>query len=86
MNDLSLLLGIVLGMMSLFTGVFGAIAWYRANVRKAYAAERDFNHLKNNYRQLAESMNNLYRFSDDAKDEVMRELTYIRAAIEKPEN
>ncbi|MEL6402097.1 MAG: hypothetical protein AAFR26_23945 [Cyanobacteria bacterium J06626_4] len=86
MNDLSLLLGIVLGMMSLFTGVFGAIAWYRSNVRKAYAAERDFNHLKNNYRQLAESVNNLYRFSDDAKDEVMRELTYIRAAIEKPES
>ena len=83
MNDLSLLLGIVLGMMSLFTGVFGAIAWYRANVRKAYAAERDFNHLKNNYAQLAASMNNLYQFSDDAKDEVMRELTYIRAAVDK---
>ena len=45
--------------MSLFTGIFGAIAWYRAGVRKAYAAERDFNHLKNNYRQLAQSMNNL---------------------------
>ncbi|MGD1927881.1 MAG: hypothetical protein ACFB12_03140 [Leptolyngbyaceae cyanobacterium] len=58
---------------------------YRVNVRKAYAAERDFNHLKNNYRQLAESMNNLYRFSDEAKDEIMRELILLRAAIEKPE-
>ena len=86
MNELSLVLGIVLGAMSLFTGVFGAIAWYRAGVRKAYAAERDFNHLKNNYRQLAESMNNLYRFSDEAKDEVMRELILLRAAIEKPES
>lgn len=44
------LAGFVLG---LFTSLAGALAWYATSVRKRYAAERDFQHLKRNYEQLA---------------------------------
>jgi hypothetical protein len=49
-GDILALLGFLLGVI---TSVVGWLAWYGSSVRKRYAAERDFQHLKRNYEQLA---------------------------------
>lgn len=39
--------------ISLISFVSGGIAWYSSAVRKSYAAERDFQHLRRNQEQLS---------------------------------
>lgn len=75
-------LEIALVVISLFTGICGAFTWYRSSVIKGYAAQRDFQHLKRNYEQLASSTSDLYKFADDAKDQILRELTLIRSKLD----
>ena len=88
LDILAVTVGIVVSLMSLFTGVMGAIAWSRAKTRKEYAAERDFNHLKNNYKQLAQNVEELWRLMDnqfrdqekrlsDGQDQILRELAKL---------
>ncbi len=66
-----------------------AIAWSRAKTRKEYAAERDFNHLKNNYKQLAQNVEELWRLMDNQfrehqeklsgqHEEILRELVKLQ--------
>lgn len=50
MQNYLALAGFLLGLL---TSILGALAWYGSSVQKKYAAERDFQHLKNNYAQLA---------------------------------
>jgi nitrogen fixation protein FixH len=52
LNDFVAISGFILG---LITALAGWLAWYGTAVRKRYAAERDFNHLRRNYEQLAEN-------------------------------
>ena len=66
MNAVAVILGILVSGLSLVTGLIGAIAWYSSKVKKEYAAQRDFNHLKNNYQQLAINVENLWRLMDDS--------------------
>jgi hypothetical protein len=54
MNWVNSWLSIVLGVLSICTFVGGTIAWYAGSVRKGYAAQRDFEHLKNNYKQMSQ--------------------------------
>ena len=65
LDILAVVIGIVVSIASLFTGVMGAIAWYGAKTRKQYAAERDFGHLKRNYEQLAQNVEELWRLMDN---------------------
>ena len=65
MTNIAVLLGVLVSACSLITGVVGAIAWHSSKVKKEYAAQRDFNHLKNNYRQLAENIEQLWRLMDN---------------------
>lgn len=82
MDSLDEILEMGLVIISLFTGVSGAFVWYRSSIIKGYAAQRDFEHLKRNYQQLAASTDNLYRFADDTKDELLRELALIRSKLD----
>lgn len=80
-DNLSLILGIVLSLLSLFTGFAGALAWYSSRVKKQYAAERDFGHLKRNYEQLSQNLKELWRQNDERFDAVDRGLDRICAQI-----
>lgn len=46
-------LALALGLVST---VAGGLAWYASMVRKSYAAEREFNHIKNAIAQLSENI------------------------------
>lgn len=39
--------------ISLVTFIAGGVAWFSSAIRKGYAAERDFQHLKRNQEQLS---------------------------------
>ncbi|NEP19609.1 MAG: hypothetical protein F6J97_22415 [Leptolyngbya sp. SIO4C1] len=71
---ISLLVGLV-------TSVGGGIAWWRAIVRKQYAAERDFGHLKRNYQQLAQNVNAMYKESDQRFDRLDLELVELKGLL-----
>ncbi len=73
------LLSLCLGLIgSLASGVF----WYRGSVRKEYAAQRDFNHLKNNYHQLAETLADFVEQNDTRFDRVDLALVRMDAKLD----
>lgn len=76
-ESLAVTLGIATAALSLFTGIVGAIAWNNSRVKKSYAAERDFNHLKRNYEQMTENLKELWRQNDERFDFVDRSLDRI---------
>jgi hypothetical protein len=47
------LIGSILGLISL---VAGGVMWFTSAIRKQYAAEREFNHLKRNLEQLGQNL------------------------------
>lgn len=67
-------LALILGLLSTFGG---AIAVYRSNVKKSYAAERDFAHLRKNYEQLSSAVGEL----DDRLGSICHELIEIKSAL-----
>ncbi len=66
---------VIMGVIS-FVG--GAVAWYSAAVKKRYASERDFNHLKRNYESLSTNIASL----SDLLDQRLDNITLIMAKIE----
>ena len=48
------LLQFVVLCISVGTTIFVTVSWYSSVIRKQYAAQRDFDHLKRNYQQLSE--------------------------------
>ena len=67
------ILGALLGLMgSIATGV----TWYRSAIRKEYAAQRDFNHLKNNYESLSLVVSNIIKEHDERFDKI--DLSLVR--------
>jgi dGTP triphosphohydrolase len=79
-------------LLGLGTTVNAAIIWYSNSVKKRYAAERDFEHMKNNYKQLAanqhlileeidETKDTILKEFDDVKDSVLKELVEIKALL-----
>lgn len=69
---LSLLLGAA-------TTLSGIIFWYRNAVRKTYAAERDFNHLKRNQEQILNNLEYLLKEQDRRFDTIDKEIIEIKA-------
>ena len=69
--DITLIMGV-----ASFAG--GLISLYGAVVRKRYAAERDFSHLKRNYESLSANVASLSRFQDERFDDLDKALIEIR--------
>lgn len=65
--------------------VGGNITWsllfFANSIKRRYAAERDFNHLKNNQQQIADSIAICLKDQDDRFDRVDRDLLEIKAYI-----
>lgn len=45
--------------LGIFGFCFGCLAWYAGSVRKAYAAERDFNQLQITHEEIKQSLKSL---------------------------
>lgn len=67
LNDFIAIGGFILGIITAFAGW---LAWYGSSVKKRYAAERDFAHLKRNYEQLAENQKEMIRLLDDLTGDI----------------
>lgn len=76
MNALNMQTSIALGafLLALFTNIFGVVVWYAvwyANAeKKKYAAERDFNHLKNNQKDISNGIAEIAKDFDIRFDEL----------------
>lgn len=64
--------------VSLLTFAGGVIAWYSASVQKRYASQRDFEHLKRNYEQLASNQNEIVKDLDKGFDSLILELKEVK--------
>jgi predicted lipoprotein len=51
-----------------------ALLFFANSIKRRYAAERDFNHLKNNQRQIADSIAISLKDSDERFDRIDRDL------------
>lgn len=89
LQHIAILFGVLVSACSLITGIVGAIAWYSSKVKKEYAAERDFKHLKRNYEQLVINIEQLWRLMDnqfkeqeerlsDQHNQILRELAELK--------
>lgn len=61
-------------LLSLGSVVAGFLLWYSASVTKAYAAKRDFEHLKRHYEQLAVNQAQILTEIDRLQDSVNLDL------------
>ena len=68
--------------MGVTGAVGGAIAWYGASVKKSYASERDFGHLKNSYDNLASNVVQLDRMIDQRFDAIQRENVEMKTLLQ----
>lgn len=77
MTEITQILGILVAILSAISLLGGIFAYQRASTRKAYAAERDFNHLKRNFDQLTINTEQLWRRVDETHEKEMLELIRI---------
>ncbi|BAZ29957.1 hypothetical protein NIES4074_24050 [Cylindrospermum sp. NIES-4074] len=72
-------------MLTVITNVVWIAAWYVGNQKstevKKYAAERDFNHLKNNQLQISESINHLMDEVKNDFDSLQRDILEIKITL-----
>jgi hypothetical protein len=68
-NDFVAIAGFLLGIITAFGGW---LAWYASSVKKAYAAERDFNHLRRNYEQMVENQTEMLKMLEELVDKHQR--------------
>lgn len=69
------LASMVLGIISTAGGFF---LYYSGSVRKRYAAERDFQHLKRNQEQIVQLLNLLHDDISDLQNEMIRLTEQVR--------
>lgn len=74
MERVALIIGVVVSIISILTFFGGVFAYIRSSGRKAYAAERDFIHLKNSIAQLSKNVEELWRQNDSRLDHVDQRL------------
>ena len=58
------------------------VLWYRSVVRKSYAAERDFRHLKRSYESLSQNVSFSTKLVDEKLDGVMAEIIRLQGQLE----
>ena len=68
--------------MGLISFVGGFATWSAAAVKKQYAAERDFGHLKKSYDTLAVNITHLDRLLDQRLDELQRENLELKTLLQ----
>lgn len=73
MNSSTIIALAGLALAALTTGA-GLFQYILSSQKKSYAAERDFNHLKRNYEQLAENQQLLLREFEERSTELRQEL------------
>lgn len=59
-----------------------AMMWYRTKVEKTYAAQRDFNHLRNSINGLSTSIDKLIDEQDEAINDLKREISSLNTKLE----
>lgn len=74
-------LEIVGAVIAVLTFLGGILAWWSANVEKQYAAKRDFEHLKRNYEQIAQTLKVIHEDMDDRFDFMERESADVRQKL-----
>ena len=74
-KDAATLISLLLGLTSLTTGI---ILWIRSASIKRYAAERDFQHLQNNYASLCQH----YQFIESELEEIRAILIEIKVVMQ----
>lgn len=84
MNQIVLILGIVVSLISVMTFIGGIFAYQRSSARKEYASERDFGHLKNSMAQSSKNIEELWRQNDNRFDHVDQRLTEIAIRMNIP--
>jgi len=74
-----------MALLGAFLGLIGSISagffWYKAKIEKEYASQRDWNHLKNNYAQMVENIQELTEEHDQRFDRLDLTLTEMKAAL-----
>ncbi|MEL6260459.1 MAG: hypothetical protein AAFR12_05270 [Cyanobacteria bacterium J06626_6] len=68
--------------MGLLSFVGGLAAWYKAEVKRRYGAERDANHLKTAYEALAANVAHLDKMLDQRLDAVQREHMELKSLLQ----
>ncbi len=66
---------------SITTFVGGCVMWFQGAVKKNYAAQRDFDHLKNSYHQLASNQQAILKELDGRFDQTVLELKEIKGFL-----
>lgn len=66
--------GVLGSIFGVVTSVIGLIALYRGSIRKGYAAERDFNHLKEDLKSLSVNLNFLLKEQERGIESLAKDL------------
>lgn len=77
--DVASIAGLAMGLLSFLSG---GVLWYKGSVEKRYAAQRDFGHLKNNYRQMSEAIATQAKDVDSRFDSLDDQLKEIKMMIQ----
>lgn len=64
--------------LACFTTLIGAILWYAQSEKKKYASERDFQHIRNNQKNISDSIALLTKDIEDKLDEISRDILEIK--------
>ena len=73
------LLPLVATTLGVVSSIGGFLLYYNGSVRKRYASERDFEHLKRNQEQISRLIMEL----DDSLDDIRTELARIGSRLDK---
>lgn len=68
--------------MGCISFVGAAATWYGAAVKKSYASERDFGHLRQSYASLSENVGHLDRMLDTRMDAIVGEQMKTTATLQ----
>lgn len=71
-------ISLVLG-LSTFTA--GCIAYWRGSVEKAFAAQRDFQHLKRNQEQIVMALQDIAKEQDEKLNDLTLEMVRLNALL-----
>lgn len=68
-------------LIGILTFIGGIVAWYRGAVQKAYASQRDWEHVKNNQRELVQNLNFLFKELDSRLDRIDSQNTELKGML-----
>ena len=74
MNAVALWVGLLGSVFGIITALTGFFLWYGSGVRKRYAAERDFNHLKSYYENMSVAIAKMSDLVDEDFKDLGKEL------------